>query len=135
MNGFTPVGSTSILRAAPGGIRRYTAYGTGSSRGPYWKTKKAAPHRVRLVRRVPVTSTYPILLTWASIPSLTVWVSSYGMTPSGFDFKIGAAGQLIDPCDFKPVCWSTSGVRPSAVTGRFRAMRSNRRGPAPDPYV
>ena len=30
-------------------------------------------------------------------------VSFYGMTPSGFDFEIGAAGQLIDRGDFKPI--------------------------------
>jgi hypothetical protein len=30
-------------------------------------------------------------------------VSFYAMTPSGFEFEIGAAGRLIDPENFEPI--------------------------------
>jgi len=45
----------------------------------------------------------PITLTLGQHPEPDGMVSFYGMTPSGFDFEIGAAGQLIDPEDFTPI--------------------------------
>jgi 2,3-dihydroxybiphenyl 1,2-dioxygenase len=45
----------------------------------------------------------PITLTLGQHPEPDSMVSFYGMTPSGFDFEIGAAGQLIDPENFKPI--------------------------------
>lgn len=45
----------------------------------------------------------PIILTLGQHPEPDGMISFYGMTPSGFDFEIGAAGQLIDPGNFKPI--------------------------------
>jgi 2,3-dihydroxybiphenyl 1,2-dioxygenase len=45
----------------------------------------------------------PITLTLGQHPEPDGMVSFYGMTPSGFDFEIGAAGQLIDPNHFEPI--------------------------------
>jgi 2,3-dihydroxybiphenyl 1,2-dioxygenase len=45
----------------------------------------------------------PIILTLGQHPEPDGMVSFYGMTPSGFDFEIGAAGQLIDPENFEPI--------------------------------
>ena len=45
----------------------------------------------------------PIILTLGQHPEPDGMVSFYGMTPSGFDFEIGAAGQLIDPGNFEPI--------------------------------
>lgn len=45
----------------------------------------------------------PIVLTLGQHPEPDGMVSFYGMTPSGFDFEIGAAGRLIDPGTFKPI--------------------------------
>lgn len=44
----------------------------------------------------------PIILTLGQHPEPDGMVSFYGMTPSGFDFEIGAVGQLIDPAHFEP---------------------------------
>jgi 2,3-dihydroxybiphenyl 1,2-dioxygenase len=45
----------------------------------------------------------PIILTLGQHPEPDGMVSFYGMTPSGFDFEIGAAGRLIDPAKFEPI--------------------------------
>jgi len=45
----------------------------------------------------------PIILTLGQHPEPDGMVSFYGMTPSGFDFEIGAAGQMIDPENFEPI--------------------------------
>ena len=45
----------------------------------------------------------PIILTLGQHPEPDGMVSFYGMTPSGFDFEIGAAGRLIDPENFEPI--------------------------------
>jgi biphenyl-2,3-diol 1,2-dioxygenase len=45
----------------------------------------------------------PIILTLGQHPEPDGMVSFYGMTPSGFDFEIGAAGKLIDPDNFEPI--------------------------------
>lgn len=45
----------------------------------------------------------PIILTLGQHPEPDGMVSFYGMTPSGFDFEIGAAGRLIDPDNFEPI--------------------------------
>lgn len=44
----------------------------------------------------------PITLTLGQRPEPDGMISFYGMTPSGFEFEIGAAGQLIDPDNYKP---------------------------------
>jgi 2,3-dihydroxybiphenyl 1,2-dioxygenase len=45
----------------------------------------------------------PITLTLGQHPEPDCMVSFYAMTPSGFDFEIGAHGRLIDPDNFTPV--------------------------------
>jgi len=45
----------------------------------------------------------PITLTLGQHPEPDCMVSFYAMTPSGFDFEVGAAGRLIDPDNFAPV--------------------------------
>ena len=45
----------------------------------------------------------PITLTLGQHPEPDCMVSFYAMTPSGFDFEIGAAGRLIDANNFTPV--------------------------------
>ena len=45
----------------------------------------------------------PITLTLGQHPRPDGMISFYGMTPSGFEFEIGAAGMLIDPDNFKPI--------------------------------
>jgi 2,3-dihydroxybiphenyl 1,2-dioxygenase len=75
----------------------------------------------------------PITLTLGQHPEPDCMVSFYAMTPSGFDFEIGAAGRLIDPDNFAPVTiHSTSdwGHRPTprakwnlisaAIANKFR---------------
>ena len=75
----------------------------------------------------------PITLTLGQHPEPDCMVSFYAMTPSGFDFEIGAAGRLIDPDNFAPITiHSTSdwGHRPTvrakwnlisaAVANKFR---------------
>ena len=75
----------------------------------------------------------PITLTLGQHPEPDCMVSFYAMTPSGFDFEIGAAGRLIDPDNFAPITiHSTSdwGHRPTlrakwnlisaAIANKFR---------------
>lgn len=45
----------------------------------------------------------PITLTLGQHPEPDGMISFYGMTPSGFEFEIGAAGRLIDPDNFTPI--------------------------------
>lgn len=45
----------------------------------------------------------PITLTLGQHSEPDGMVSFYGMTPSGFEFEIGAAGRLIDPGNYEPV--------------------------------
>jgi len=45
----------------------------------------------------------PITLTLGQHPEPDGMVSFYGMTPSGFEFEIGAAGRMIDPARFEPI--------------------------------
>ena len=45
----------------------------------------------------------PITLTLGQHPEPDGMVSFYGMTPSRFEFEIGAAGMLIDPAHFQPI--------------------------------
>jgi 2,3-dihydroxybiphenyl 1,2-dioxygenase len=44
----------------------------------------------------------PITLTLGQHPEPDCMVSFYGITPSGFDFEVGAAGRLIDSDNFVP---------------------------------
>jgi len=45
----------------------------------------------------------PITLTLGQHPQPDGMISFYGMTPSGFEFEIGAQGKLIDPGNFEPI--------------------------------
>ena len=80
----------------------------------------------------------PITLTLGQHPAPDGMVSFYGMTPSGFDFEIGVAGQLIDPEEFEPITiYVTSdwGHHPTlrakwnlisaAIAGKFRSGSKN----------
>jgi 2,3-dihydroxybiphenyl 1,2-dioxygenase len=81
----------------------------------------------------------PITLTLGQHPKPDSMVSFYGMTPSGFDFEIGAAGQLIDPQDFEPITINVTsdwGHHPTlrakwnlisaAIAGKFSSGSKNR---------
>lgn len=83
----------------------------------------------------------PIILTLGQHPEPDCMVSFYGMTPSGFDFEIGAAGKLIDPEKFEPItihATSDWGHHPTvrakwnlisaAIVGKFR--NASRKTPA-----
>ena len=78
----------------------------------------------------------PITLTLGQHPEPDGMVSFYAMTPSGFDFEIGAAGRLIDPEHFEPITihvTSDWGHHPTArakwnlisaaIIGKFRSGR------------
>ena len=52
----------------------------------------------------------PITLTLGQHPEPDGMVSFYGMTPSGFEFEIGAAGMLIDPDKYEPVKLNVTSV-------------------------
>ncbi len=45
----------------------------------------------------------PITLTLGQHPEPDGMVSFYGITPSGFEFEVGASGMLIDPARFAPI--------------------------------
>ncbi|MBV8030820.1 MAG: VOC family protein [Betaproteobacteria bacterium] len=48
----------------------------------------------------------PITLTLGQHPEPDGMVSFYGLTPSGFEFEMGANGRLIDPAKFEPIALS-----------------------------